>query len=720
MNNLEKLLYLRRVAAEYFSYSGERVVIPHQQRLKFLTAVGYDIYDEQAVEQAIHELDAVPWQSWLARFNIVSLGDREYIDIRVSEGEIDKPLEWQIQAEDGTSYSGHFHASKLLEVGEYIIDGIRYTAHRLPLVGLPLGYHQITVSDQQRVLSAPLIIVPQHCYQGDNPDRRLLGISCQLYTLSSNRNWGIGDFTDLGDLISHSAEADIDMICLNPLHAPHLAGADFASPYSPSDRRFLNPLYIDAEAVAEYSASKKIASFAATQGFKQKIISLRDAPQVNYDGVAELKYWVFEALFEHFVAQEIAKKTARADNFWQFVQQQGEALQSFAKIESGQSVAGISGAAFAAGLKAAKNPQFHQYLQWIACEQLQQCQAQALAAGMAIGLMGDLAVGAVSDGAEVIARPELFCTRASIGAPPDPFSVTGQNWNLPPIDPIALEQDEYQHFISLIRANMRYCGALRIDHVMGLLRLWWCLPEHDGAAATGAYVYYPFEALLAIIRLESYRNRCVVIGEDMGVVPDEVRDQMAATSMYTNKLFYFEREYLEGSHQQSFMRPEHHPVNSLLMVTNHDVSTLAGWWDAADLQLRSDIGFDNAKEQLPALLDERRADKLKVLDWLAAQQLLPSSWSAELDDVVLTKAFDLALCAAMLATCARSASRLMSFQLDDLQLMKMPVNIPGTYREYPNWRRKQLQQTNTVFAKPEIQTMLAAMVCERNKVQERK
>ena len=719
MNNLEQLLYHCHIGAEYYSYSGEHIELPLELRLQFLQAMGYNAEDEQAVAQAIYQLDAEPWKQWLAAVNVVSKGRNEAVEIRIAESDQALRFNWQIEYEQpvaGESGSkGVFVPNTLAEVGEYYIDGNRYIAYRLPLADLPLGYHQIQLSHQQSSTAplnaqAKLIVAPAQCYESDvTNQKQILGISCQLYTLRSARNWGIGDFTDLAELIRLSATAGVDMICLNPLHAPHLAAADFASPYSPSDRRFLNPLYIDIEAVEGFSNSKNITALTKVASFQQKMAALRDSELVDYDGVAEIKYWVFEALFNDFVANDLANYSAAARGFLQFVEQQGEALARFCEIESGQSVAGLAGAAFATGLKAAKEPLFHQYLQWLASEQLSRCQQQAIDAGMRIGLMGDLAVGAVSDGAEVTAKPNLFCTQASIGAPPDPFSDKGQNWNLPPLNPIALHNDHYRHFIELIRANMQYCGALRIDHVMGLLRLWWCLPNNAG----GAYIYYPLETLMAIIRLESHRNRCLVVGEDMGVVPDEIRSCMHSSGMYSNKVFYFERD-----HQQQFADPVSHPSDALLMVTNHDVSTLAGWWETSDLQLRCETGNINQQE-LARQLQERSEDKRRLLQWLNERHSLPAAWCEALaagqglNAEVLNKPFDLALCGAILAVCARSAARLMSFQFEDLQLLTTPVNIPGTYREYPNWRRKQQQQTSALFANPDITAVLSIMVKQR-------
>ena len=698
LNNVEKLLYLRGVAAEYFNYAGDRVCVPREDRLKMLAAVGYDVEDSEAMQRAVFELDALPWKNWLQAFSIVTVGDVPYFDIRIHPHERNCVFDWEVITAAGARISGSLIPAESPEVGEYYIDAIRYSAHRQLLADLPAGYHQLTLSSGGKQASAVLAVAPQRCFEGNRDSagqQRWWGISCQLYTLRSSRNWGIGDFADLQELIELSAAAGMDMVGLNPLHAPHMAAADFASPYSPSDRRFLNPLYIDPERVPDYSASDKVCSLVKSPVFVRKLTGLRARELVDYDGVTALKYWVFEEMFRVFRQRELRQGSERAKRFHNFVRQHGEPLQSYSLHESEHGGARVH---------CASDPRFHQYLQWLADEQLQQCQTQALALGMKIGLMRDLAVGAVRGGAEVEGKAELFCDVATIGAPPDPFSEHGQNWNLPALDPVALRRDNYHHFIQLLRANMCHCGALRIDHVMGLLRLWWCLPD----TSDGCYVYYPLEDLLAILRLESHRNQCAVIGEDMGVVPADLRATMAATGVYCNKLFYFER-----TQDEQFLQPDDQPEDALLMVTNHDVPTLAGWWNGTDLELREQVGLLDAEREKEAARLERQQDKQRLLGWLQSQQLLPDSWSMDVKNTCVTKQFDIVLCEAILNANARSRSKMMLFQLDDLQLLEEPVNIPGTYREYPNWRRKQRTETGTLFADPRIQAVLASTHRER-------
>ena len=354
-------------------------------------------------------------------------------------------------------------------------------------------------------------------------------------------------------------------------------------------------------------------------------------------------------------------------------------------------------------LQIESDPRYTLYLQWIAESQFEACQQLAQQKGMRIGLIRDLAVGGDGGGAEVNLNKDLYCELASIGAPPDPLAPQGQNWGLPPVDPNALRTSGYRHFIELLRSNMAHCGALRIDHVMALMRLWWC-PRYPGRGV-GAYVHYNVDELFAILRLESVRNQCVVIGEDLGVVPPEVRTYINSSAIFSNILFYFEK--YDSFH---FKKPEHYNSKALAMVANHDVPTLAAWWNGSDLHLRQSLDLIKTEEELHQQLRARREEKFQVLHWLGDQWLLPASWQGDSEG----KPFDLLLCAAIFRCCARSASQMVSVQLEDLALLETPVNIPGTSSEYPNWRRRLPADTSALIDSEIGSKLLSGFSEERN------
>jgi 4-alpha-glucanotransferase len=279
---------------------------------------------------------------------------------------------------------------------------------------------------------------------------------------------------------------------------------------------------------------------------------------------------------------------------------------------------------------------------------------------------------------------------------------------LPVIDPLSLRQSHYRHFIQLLRANLSCYGAIRIDHAMSLMRLWWCLTEEGDQQRAGAYVYFHVQDMLALLRLESHRGHCQVIGEDLGVVPREFRELMQANALMGNTLFYFEQDY---SH--NFRAPHEHREQVALMVTNHDVPTLADWWAKSDIKRRFDLAVIKSEDELTAVCAQRRHEKGQLLYLLGEQQLLSDSWQCRDTE----KPFDFELCLAIHRLCARSASRWVLFQLEDLQLMTEPVNIPGTYREYPNWRRKQLRATGDILADSQVVQLLRHISQERIRAQ---
>jgi len=691
MGEVEKLMYLTGISSEYLDYGGQLCAVPLEDRMSALREMGFDPDDPEAVAKAVHDLDASAWIHWLRPWYIVDEAEPA-IQLHCHPERRHQVLFWEVDTETGEQHDGSCVPAEMPETGEYYVDGARYTAHRLAFGALSPGYHQLRIGDGRRQESAELIVCPRHCQEipGAGPDR-LWGISCQLYTLRSERNWGVGDFSDLLQLLELAAARGADLIGLNPLHAPCGESADAASPYSPSDRRFLNAVYIDPEQVPELAALRAAEADPVSPAVADRCARLRESALVDYEAVNELKYAVYESLYERFLSQHLQPGSARGRQFQDFVHENGADLEAFCAYEAVHN-------RFARKFRA--TPRFFGYLQWVAAGQLAACQERALALGMRIGLMRDLAVGSVIPGCEVQQAPELYLQDVTIGAPPDPFADGGQDWGLPALNPVALQRQRFRHFITLLRSNMNSAGALRIDHAMAVMRLWWCLPAVESSRRDrGLYVYYPRDEMLALLRLESRRNACLVVGEDLGVVPAEFREQLHAGHIYGNRLLYFD-QYFDGR----FRPPREQQPDALYMVTNHDVPTLADWWSGDDLRRRRQLGLVSDDEELQRQLGERREQRQRLLCWLAEAGLQP----ADGDDGV-DREFDLTLCEAIHRGCARGAARLMLLQLEDLQLLREPVNIPGTYREYPNWRRKQAVATDALFADPAVQGLLDAV-----------
>lgn len=298
--------------------------------------------------------------------------------------------------------------------------------------------------------------------------------------------------------------------------------------------------------------------------------------------------------------------------------------------------------------------------------------------GMAIGLYLDLAVSVDRSGSDAWSFPGCFAASASVGAPPDDFNLSGQDWGLPPLLPQALREHGHEPFVLALRANMRHAGALRIDHVMGLMRLYW-VPRGAGAR-DGAYVHYPLDELLAIVKLESHRNRCIVVGEDLGTVPDAVREALATAGVLSYRLLYFQRDASGG-----FLPPQDYPRDALVAIGTHDLPTLAGWWQGRDIVLREGLGLFPDEATRDRHRSERALDRMRLLDALARAGRLPADADIE---ALAQNPLSATLVEAIHGWLAACPSRLMMVQPEDWLGVVEQNNLPGTVDEHPNWRRK--------------------------------
>jgi 4-alpha-glucanotransferase len=393
---------------------------------------------------------------------------------------------------------------------------------------------------------------------------------------------------------------------------------------------------------------------------------------------------------------KLEPKTARAKVFERFIQAEGEALELYAIFQTLEEERRLIQSKTAMwhdwpkqflspgpavreyGKRHRKRIRFFQYIQWIASEQLAKVCRHAEQIGMSVGLYNDLALGAERNGAEAWMYQSVLALDADCGAPPDDFATEGQNWGLPPVNPVALRASGYELLIQLLRKNMRFGGAIRLDHVMALCRLFW-IPKGQ-PASEGTYVHYPFEELLAIIALESVRSKTLVIGEDLGTVPDGVREQLAKARVLSYRVFYFERRG-DGA----WKAPSDYPQQSLAVVTTHDLPTLTGFWSGEDLKVRTGLGLlrdDAARRQAG---DDRQQDKWRILAALKQEGLLPNGMG---EDPVTVPAMTPALCRAIHTYLARTPSWVVLANLEDGLEELSQTNLPGTVETHPNWNRK--------------------------------
>lgn len=583
---------------------------------------------------------------------------------------------WQLETEQGKQHSGEVAGGEVLTLPPR----------------LPQGYHQLTLRKGRQQWQTRIIIAPRRCYIPEpiEQGKKLWGALVQLYTLRSEDNWGIGDFGDLAQLLEKIAFYGGDFVGLNPLHALYPAQPENASPYSPTSRRWLNVLYIDVNRLVDFQQSKAAQRWWDSSKTRQALEQARAAEFVDYRAVAELKITGLRFAWQRF--QPRAEQEA---GFQQFLVEGGDHLRYQAAFdgilaERSQNNPDEWGwPAWPEGWRNAALPdvqqwcaehedeiQFWSWLQWVAQEQFAVCWQISQHLGMTVGLYRDLAVGVAQGSAETWQDPTLYKLGASVGAPPDRLGPQGQNWGLPPLDPHVMRARGYQPFIDLLRANMRDCGALRIDHVMALLRLWWI--PYGESADKGAYVAYPVNDLLAILALESQRHRCMVIGEDLGTVPKEIVSLLRKSGIFSWKVLFFE-QHQDGSYRQ----PQEYPRQSIASASTHDLPTLAGFWGFRDLWLGKELALYPESVWRP-LMEQRYDQNQALLDALHQMQTLP----ARQGKVASRLSFSFVLNRGFHRYLALSNSALVGLQPEDWLGMTSPVNVPGTVNEYPNWRRK--------------------------------
>ena len=523
---------------------------------------------------------------------------------------------------------------------------------------LPLGIYRLQVNDGANTEGVPLISAPERAFGGEF-DRCWL-IAVQLYGVRSARNWGMGDFTDLASLIELADQLGADGIGLNPLHALFDDRPGDCSPYSPNSRLFLNALYIDVEKLPEFQPD------AATD---DTLARLRAGDAVDYVSVAALKWRALRSAFAAFKANT---RPDRQQDFDTFRAERGALLSHFACFEALRHKFDKPwwewpeewrrpDEAKCAALRQGKDAgeiEFVEFVQWTADRQLGAAADLAKKLGMKVGLYLDVAVGVQSDGFDAWNEQVAISRLLGVGAPPDPLNTAGQTWGLAGFNAAGLDRESFAPFRDMLRASMRHAGAIRLDHVLGLKRLY--LVPQGFTARDGVYVQMPFEALLAVTALESMANRCVVIGEDLGTVPEGFRDQMADWGIWSYLVMMFERD-----DSGTFRSLDHYLTNALVTFNTHDLSTYAGWRSFGDLKVKRSLGID------PGESDDARWHALAMLDEILRQNAI------ERNDLYSVANF-----------LARTKSRLLAVSLEDLLAVVDQPNIPGTIDEHPNWRRR--------------------------------
>ncbi|MEP6825793.1 MAG: 4-alpha-glucanotransferase, partial [Ramlibacter sp.] len=690
-----------RIDPDYHDIWGARHPVSAEGLTALLGEFGVMVHGEDAARQALDAARQAAWTQLLPPVTAISEGAADWFVALKLPASLDR-IHWELQEEGGALHRGDAQVAALHESARAGTQGDDWTERQLrPGIALPPGYHRLRVQGLQH--ETLVICAPARCFRPAalQDGGKVWGPAVQLYALRSPQNWGMGDFSDLARLAAQLAGQGADIIGLNPLHALFPHNPAHASPYSPSSRQHLNVLYIDVEAVAEFPDCEPAQRLVRSPEFQARLAALRATEMVDYTGVAAAKFEVLELLFRyfrssHFTADGVAR-TERGRDFLAFLEQRGQVLGRHALFEALQAHFHATDSAVwgwpvwpqeyrdPAGAAVADFARTHservcyfQYLQWLAQRQLARAAAHCKTLGMSIGLYVDLAVSVDRAGSDAWGEQATFAAGASVGAPPDEFNPAGQGWGLPPLRPDRLRENRYRFFIETLRSSMQGAGALRIDHVMGLMRLFWIPPGKT--PREGAYVHYAVDEMLAIVALESQRNRCMVIGEDLGTVAESMRAALARTEVLSYRLLYFERDAQGG-----FKPPGEYPANALVAVSTHDLATLAGWWAGQDIQMRLRLGLFPQESLAAEQLLGRAQEKMLLLmalhqaGLLSIQDVAQAAGGPQLPPRAIE---------AVHAFLAATPSALLMVQLEDVLGVVEQANMPGTTEQHPNWQRK--------------------------------
>jgi 4-alpha-glucanotransferase len=735
VNSLERvvdeLAALMGIEGEYADIWGEKHAASLEAKLLMLEAMGVEGESVQALEGELNRRRAQQWTRigpsvWVVYVDMIrplpiqiALGpekenervQKECVEMRIS-----------VEDEEGSLLHEKRLGPGLEAADSTVLDGIRYGRYLVEIPsGLGVGYYRLgfeITSGQGRCLHrVRLAICPEKAYlppvlQGEG---KAAGVQAALYGLRSRRNWGIGDFTDLKALVDWTADAlGGDIIGVNPLLSIHNRPPYNHCPYLPITRFFRNFIYLDVEAVAGFSDSPAIEEMFAQTDLEGRIEALRSSSEVDYESVARLKRRVLREAFRSFLQRPEDDRERAA--FDQFLREQGDLLSLYGTFMAlhehfealDPALLGWrtwppeyhdpSSPAVKAFREAKKEEvMFHAFLQWETERQLKSVEDHCRAKGLAVGLYHDLPLAVDVNGFDAWLHQKMFAFTMSTGAPPDPFSPTGQDWGFAPPLPEALKEDGYAFFIRELRRNMRPESMLRIDHAMRFYRLFW-IPE-SMKPSEGAYVRYPVDDLVGILLLESVRNKVVIIAEDLGTVPPEVRKIFARRGVFSYRLLYFEKD-----EKENFKAPSEYPEQALVSITTHDLPTFEGFWKGRDIEMRYRLGKFDSEERYQKEWRAREKDKAQLLSLFKAQGLLPEYHPldpAHVPQVTPEMHY------AVVGFVAKTASKILLINQEDIFRDDRQQNMPGTTWEVHNW------MTWMRFSLEELKTDPMALGCTR-------
>ncbi|MBV9504016.1 MAG: 4-alpha-glucanotransferase [Acidobacteriia bacterium] len=682
----------------YWDIWGKHHDVSAEVKQALLEAKGVRARSIEDLEQSLAERARREWMRLLPPSIVISETEPQTLEINFPVETLGDQGVLTVRLETGDASEFEVPPRELPQTAEIQLDGRSYVRKQLTLPRLPTGYHDVSLTIGGLIATTRYIVTPERAWTPPHlgSDGRAAGLYLSLYGLRSDRNWGCGDFRDLETIVTWAAEElKASFVGLNPLHAIHNRRPFNTSPYLPNCMFYQNFIYLDVEGMEDYGRSRRAQVCRERPEIKNEMEQLRSAAFVEYERVAALKLRFLKLLFAQFL-RDRRSDSGRSEEFEAYLRGEGELLERFATYcaldeyihKRNPDVwlwtewpAGYQdpGSAEVREFRSKhwRSVLFYQYVEWQIDKQLRRVQEHARNCAMPIGLYHDLALATDRFGSDVWAHRPFYIMGCRVGSPPDDFSPSGQDWGFPPPDSEHHRANGYRLFAESIRKNCRHGGALRIDHVMRLFRLYW-IPEGK-SAVEGAYVREASLDYLRVLLLESVRNQVVVIGEDLGTVEPEVRETLERSGVLSYRLLYFERD-----RQGQFIPYDQYVKQALVSSTTHDLPTLAGFWTGNDIEARRRAGvLDDAAYQ--EQVKSRAAEKQKVLDLLFQSGLLSPSLprSAESYGELTGDLHN-----AIVGFLALTPSELWAINEEDLTKEAAQQNLPGTTWQYSNWGRK--------------------------------
>lgn len=685
---LEILASRAGLAVDWIDANGRPQKVAPSVLRNVLTGLGHPAGSAQEIDESLHQLQEVQLTRHLPPMLTVDFGAA--LDL-ARYFEPQTPCE--IHLEDGSRLNLKLDSKAML-------PGL-----------VPVGYQHVSIDGQQFTLA----VAPARCYSVgdavDSPIPRAWGLSVQLYSLRRPGDGGFGDTQALEDLARVAGERGAEALAISPLHAMFSSDTQRYSPYSPSSRLFLNSLYAAPGAIL---GDRAMRTAIDSTGLAAELKHLEELPLIDWPVAAEAKHRLLQALYEGFV---LGEHPLHAD-FSSFRHAGGEALENHCRFEAIQEARAAKGEQLdwrewpeqwrdprsaALAYFAEENAGrigFFAFCQWLISRCLERAQAAARSSGMRIGLIADLAVGADGGGSQAWSRQDELLASLTVGAPPDILNRSGQGWGISAFSPEGLVRNGYRAFIEMLRANFAHAGGLRIDHVMGLQRLW--VIPNGASPADGAYLYYPVDDLLRLLTLESHRHQAIVLGEDLGTVPDGLQEKLIARSILGMRVLLFEQD---NAHFKSILD---WPDNALATTSTHDLPTLNGWWHGRDIDWNARLGLTDANGEIEWRQHrEREREGLRRVFQEDPQNFREESHET---DQVLD---------ASVRFLGHTRAPLVLLPLEDALGVEQQANLPGTTNTHPNWCRRFPGDSETLLDDPDAARRLELLACARLQAGER-